>query len=286
VVIVLMALYGVWPSPAILGPHAGSSPTLETSSQPVTNITPLQITSFTASPTSIFPYELVFLNLTARGGTPPYSYWYRDLPPGCSTANVSSLQCHPHSVQHYVIEGTVNDSVGGQVNDTTNLTIASGFGPPPEIKSFTASPSPGAVGKVTYFAVVAISESASPTSVLAYSFLGLPPGCATFNQTNLSCVPSEPGVFQVWVRVTDGFAQFNQTYLFLNVTGTGPVTNSGGSSISSMTLEAIVGGVVPLVVVVAVVVYLRGRRMSPPKPPVKPPETTPSDRDSLPSLPE
>ncbi|MCI4343749.1 MAG: hypothetical protein L3J92_06530, partial [Thermoplasmata archaeon] len=235
VAIALVAIYAVWFVSTMPTAAGESTPPLGTALETVTNTTPLEITSFTASPTSILPYQLVFFNLSAQGGTPPYSYSYQDLPPGCTTANVSSLQCHPHSAQHYIIEGTVNDSAQGQVNATANLTITSGFGPPPEIKSFVASPSPASVGRAMYFAVDAISESATPTALLGYAFLGLPPGCATFNQTNLSCVPSEPGKFQVWVRVTDSFAQFNQTYLFLNVTGTGPVTNSGGSSISSMT---------------------------------------------------
>ncbi len=241
-------------------PHAGatavSSPASRGSLARVGAASPLNITSFTASPSTIFAGEAVYINVTAQGGTPPYSYWYRGLPPNCLTANAPSLLCYPSDSEHYLLEGMVNDSVGDRVNATTNLTVTSGFGPPPEIQSFTASPSPGAVGKITFFVVDAVSESATPTSLLGYAFLGLPSGCATFNQTNLTCIPNEPGKYQVWVRVTDGFAQFSQTYLFFNVTGTAMTNPSGGTGVSTTTLEIVVGGAVALVVVIVAATYL------------------------------
>jgi hypothetical protein len=227
---------------------------------------PLKIVSFTANPSSIFSGNLVFINITAQGGTLPYTYWYRDLPPGCSTVNNSSIQCHPRESQHYLLEGTVNDSGGNQVNATTNLTVSSGFGPPPQINSFVVNPTPGAVGKISYFVVTAVSQSATPTALLAYAFIGLPPGCSTFNQTNLSCVPTEPGTYQVWVRVTDGFSQFSQTSVFFNVTGTAPSMNSGGAGGESDTLLLVVVGVVALVVVLALASYLLYWRKRPPPP--------------------
>ncbi len=245
---------------------ASSHSTHRASSTETAPATTLEISSFTATPSSIFSGDIVYINLTAHGGTPPYSYWYRGLPPACPTVNNSTLICHPHDSEQYVLEGTLNDSAGNQVNATTNLTVKSGFGPPPLIQSFGANPSPGAVGKISFFVVGAVSESATPTSLLAYAFIGLPQGCATFNQSNLSCVPTAPGKYQVWVRVTDGFAQFSQTYLFFNVTGTVMTNNSGSPGVSTATFEIVVAGVAALVVVMVGVTYVLYWRKRPPPP--------------------
>jgi len=242
-------------------PHRPSSSGLGAASS-------LKITSFAASPSTVLSGDVVYINLTAQGGTPPYSYWYRGLPPNCPSLNNSSLVCYPRDSEHYVLEGTVNDSAGDQANATTNLTVTSGFGPPPQIPSFRAIPSPGAVGKVTYFVVTAVSESATPTALLSYAFIGLPFGCSSFNQTNLTCIPTEPGSYQVWVRVTDGFAQFNQTDVFFNVTGMGSTT-SNGPLFSWTTIEYLVVGLVIAGAVVTVyLLYVR-------QPPKKPPEGLP-----------
>jgi hypothetical protein len=234
----------------------------------------LAITSFVANPPNVFQNARLLLNVTAEGGTPPYSYWYQGLPPGCATQNVSSLVCYPHDIQHYVVEVTVNDSAEDQVDATTNLNVTSGFGPAPWIKQFYAWPSHASVGDLTYLVVNAVSQSGTPTSVLAYAFLGLPLGCGTFNQSNLSCVPSQPGTYQIWVRVTDGYAQFNQTYLFLNVTGKVPSTSTStaGSGFSTLDKEYVLLGVLAAVVVVGLVVYARFLRKPPPKAPVISPE--------------
>jgi len=219
---------------------------------------------------------LLNISLNATGGAPPYTYWYRDLPPGCRSQNESSITCYPSSEQHYEIEGTVNDTTGAQVNATANLTIKNGFGKAPAIQSFYAWPAPGAVGKITYLVVSAVSQDGTPTSVLSYAFIDLPPGCGTFNQTNLSCIPNEPGVYKIWARVTDSYAQFNQTFLFLNVTGnaSNPTQPSSGG-LSAVTKEYIVAGVGLLVAVVVVVLVLEFLRKPPSKPSVEPTPTTP-----------
>ncbi|MCI4373736.1 MAG: hypothetical protein L3K02_08885 [Thermoplasmata archaeon] len=178
-----------------------------------------------------------------------------------------------------MIEGTVNDSIGNQANATLNLTVTNGFGPPPTILSYAAWPAVGAVGKITYFSVTAKSNNGDPTLFLTYSFLGLPPGCDTFNQTNLTCIPLEPGQYQVWVRVIDSYAGFTQKYMFYNVTGNATSTNSGGSHISTTEVEYIIGGVVAVGLVLGVVTYFRHVRKPPAKSPSPPSEAVPKDGD-------
>ena len=229
------------------------------------NSTPLTIVSFAANPTTIFIFAQVFLNVSAKGGAPPYSYWYRDLPPGCTTNNVSSLTCYPYDARVWTIEATVNDTAGAQVNATTNLTIKNGFGLPPDITSFVAYPPTVATNHITYLNVSATSQSGDPTSRLSYAYFGLPPGCGTFNQTNLSCIPSEPGTYTVTVRVTDSYTQFSQKSLTLTVTGMGPTTNSTGRAGLTTTDEYIIVGVMAVIVVVAVVFFLAYVRKPPSK---------------------
>jgi hypothetical protein len=161
---------------------------------------------------------------------------------------------------------TVNDTAGHQVNATTGLNVTSGFGPAPKIISFTAWPSPGAVGKITHLTVDAVSQSGTPTELLSYAYLGLPPGCGTFNQTNLSCLPSEPGTYTITARVTDGYAQANYSSLTLLITGNASTpSNSSHGSLFGSTTGYIVIAVVVVLAAVAVVVYTRFVRKPPPK---------------------
>lgn len=159
---------------------------------------------------------------------------------------------------------TVNDSAGHQANATTNVTVKNGFGLPPQINSFVADPSSVAISHITYLVVNATSRSGTPTKLLSYAYIGLPPGCGTFNQTNLSCIPSQPGTYKVWVRVTDGYAQFNQTFLTLTVTGSVPSNGTGtGGTLSKTDEVLIIVGIVVVVAAIAAVLLVRGRRKPP-----------------------
>jgi hypothetical protein len=227
----------------------------------------LTISAFTVAPTAVFDHQPVYLNVTAVGGTPPYSYWYRGLPPDCYTLNNSSLTCHPGASQRYALEATVNDSAGAQANATTNLTVTSGFGLPPSILSFVAVPSPAPAGQIMHFLVNATSRDGTPTSVLSYAFLGLPTGCASFNQTNLSCIPTGGGMFKVWVFVTDGYSLSNDTIIYVTITGgatpSTPASSNGGGLLDYIAVGAIVG----VVAAAGVVLAVRSRRLATPPPP-------------------
>lgn len=227
---------------------------------------PLSITSFTVNGTTFFVEAPVWFNVTAAGGAPPYSYVYVGLPPGCTTQNVSSLSCYPSSAQHYVVQAFVYDTAGNQANATRNFTVSSGFGLEPAILSFHAYPSTLSVNNLTYLNVDAVSRSGTPTSDLAFVFLGLPPGCGTFNQTNLSCIPTQPGEYEIWVRVTDSYSQFNQSYAFINVTGKAATATTNNPPLPPFDVDLIIGSVVALIAIVGVVVYVRYIGRPPTKP--------------------
>ncbi len=262
---VVVLLLGLAPVGITAGPSPNSGhPEFAALTTAVPLVAPLTIRSFTASPSETVQGNPVFLNVTAEGGAPPYSYWYQNLPIYCLSANVSNLLCYPQYVGAFDIRVTVNDTLRDQANASTNLTLTSGIGPPPQIVSYSAWPNPAKVGALTYLAVNAESKSATPTSLLAYAFFGLPPGCASFNQTNLSCIPSEVGHYKVWVRVTDSYGTTDQIFIFLNVTGSGAAT-VGGSPSTGALVEYSVGVGAVVVAGVGILLYTRWRRKPPPR---------------------
>ena len=114
---VVVLLLGLVP----IGITAGTSPNrgppeLATRATAVPSVPPLTISSFTASPSEAIQGNPVFLNVTADGGAPPYSYWYQNLPIYCLSMNVSSLPCYPLYVGVFDIRVTVNDTLGGQAD--------------------------------------------------------------------------------------------------------------------------------------------------------------------------
>jgi hypothetical protein len=75
--------------------------------------------------------------------------------------------------------------------------------PIPEINSFVAFPDPVTVNRTT-----SLNVSASVgNGTLSYSYLGLPPGCASSNVSSLTCIPIEIGNFTVRVFVNDPMGQ-------------------------------------------------------------------------------
>jgi len=76
--------------------------------------------------------------------------------------------------------------------------LAPAAGTPPTVYSFSAFPSEVYEGSTTSFSVGAYGPGA-----LTYSYLGLPPGCASSNSSFFSCTPTAPGLYNVTAIVTD-----------------------------------------------------------------------------------
>lgn len=240
--------------PAVADPASGSAPF----SAPAPS-TPLTIQSASVSPsaTAVVSQALTF-NVSVAGGAPPYSYWYTGLPYRCFSSNTSSLVCAPSQVGMFPVKITVNDSALASVNTTVTLNITSGYGGPPKIDSFQVDPSPAKVGQIAEIYVNATSESSTPTVNLGYAYFDLPPGCSSFNQTPLQCIPSKAGTYTVLIRVTDGFGDFTQASETMNVTG-GPSPTKSAIPLGPALTFGIVA-LVLLLVVAAAYVVLRGRR--------------------------
>lgn len=227
---------------------------------PSSSVAPLAITNVSVSPsaTEVVSTDTT-INVSVSGGSPPYTYWYAGLPQRCLSRNTSSLFCFPISVGVFDVVITVNDTLNASVNSTVRLTITSGYGGPPRINSVYEDPSPVKVDQKTLIYVNATSESSTPESALGFAYFYLPPGCASFNQTPLECIPTQAGTYHILVRVTDGFGDFTQATTTMNVTG-GPAGSSAGplSLGSAVTYGTVC--VVILLLVIAVAIFLRGRR--------------------------
>ena len=84
-------------------------------------VNPNPTLSVTSTPANLTVGASVLIEANITGGSPPYSYDFEGLPPGCSTANQSQLPCVPKAAGTYNITVSVVDSVG--VERIRNLTL-------------------------------------------------------------------------------------------------------------------------------------------------------------------
>jgi hypothetical protein len=83
---------------------------------------PLGVT-MTATPGAIQLGDNVTYAVQVTGGTPPYAFAYAALPPGCTTANDSTLTCHPSHSGNYTANVTVHDTGGARANAAAEVSI-------------------------------------------------------------------------------------------------------------------------------------------------------------------
>ena len=234
---------------------------------------PLAIESFTAVPSAIVTGQTAILYANATGGSPPYSYSYIGLPYGCHSANRSDLACRPGEVRTFTIRVTVNDVLNATANASVQLRVGSGAGGPPTITTFFADPAAVSVLQKTTLHANATSSSSTPSASLTYLFLGLPPGCASFNGTSIECVPTSPGSFHIRLQVSDAFGSYATALSWLNVTGGGSSSAANTGNTPSPWLVPSLAASVAVVALVSAVLAVRARRghRKPPAPGSTPP---------------
>ncbi|MCI4350812.1 MAG: hypothetical protein L3K15_04795 [Thermoplasmata archaeon] len=174
------------------------------------------VTSFVATPSTVTQGIISDLTVTVGGGTGPFTYVYGGLPAGCASSSTATLTCTPAAAGAFSINVTVTDADGASAPASLLLTV----NPPPTVQSFGASPSTVGFGSTTQFTVVA----SGGTAPLAYSFSGLPAGCAVTNLSSWSCTPGQSGSFAIRVTVADRFG------VVATATTNLTVTPSGGSA--------------------------------------------------------
>lgn len=235
-----------------LGVQSSSSLTL------VVNPLPM-IDQFVATPQTIDVGQAAHFAVTVSGGTAPFTFLYVALPASCPQSHNSSLSCTVRGpAGNYSVGVTVNDVFGHPQTTYVELVVNAD----PRVSSVSASPNPLEVGhRVTITVTVA-----GGTGPFTYRYATLPSGCATQNNSGLSCVPSSPGNFTINASVVDalGVAANGSGNLVVQAASSGTSTPSAFAGSASY---LVIGGVIALVAAVAVVVLLRRRR-----PPAPPPE--------------
>lgn len=88
-------------------------------------VDPLLTLALTASASTVDRGSAVELSVAASGGTPPYSYAYSGLPPGCADQNSSVISCRPNVTGTYSVKATVTDAAGASGSNLLTLSVAS-----------------------------------------------------------------------------------------------------------------------------------------------------------------
>jgi YVTN family beta-propeller protein len=167
------------------------------------------ITSFAAVPRVIDVGDSTNLTADVSGGVPPYSYSYTNLPSGCTSANLSTLQCIPSSAGTFLIQVFVNDSGGWPMSATVSLTVD----PLPSVALFTATSSVIDLGSSTTLLVLA----SGGTAPYEYAYTGLPAGCVSYDSATILCSPTAAGIYDVRAFVNDSIRESANKTLSLTV---------------------------------------------------------------------
>ncbi len=93
----------------------------------------------TVSPSTVDPGGTAWVNVTASGGTGDLAYSFADLPPGCASANTSSLACTPTGSGTFTITVTVADALHQAANATAVLTVTGASGTPAPLAGLPSS---------------------------------------------------------------------------------------------------------------------------------------------------
>ena len=212
---------------------------------------PPVVDAFVIGPSTTRTNGSTTLVVATSGGTPPYSYNYSGLPPGCATANTSTLSCVPLSAGLYPVTVSVTDIFGLSAAAGAELNVTP-VGPAPTIASFVVAPANLTLGSTATF-ITLVSGGVPP---LSYSYANLPAGCMSSNLPFLTCTPSATGVFPVVVNVADAANQSTSAETTLTVIPAPPaplvligfVVYPSTVELGNLTLFAAIasGGVTPL----------------------------------------
>ncbi|MGI0132335.1 MAG: Kelch repeat-containing protein [Thermoplasmata archaeon] len=189
------------------------------------------VSSFTVAPGLTEVGVTVSVAAQVAGGSPPYTYSYSGLPPGCSSVDASSFVCNPSQAGSYLLELTVTDQQGNTSNVSTLLRVADRL-------AVAASTLPSIV---TYgdSAVIAITVGGGVAPFSA-SYPSLPPGCVSANVLSLSCAPTATGNFVVAAAVVDALGARGTSNATLHVvlpgTSPGPLIRGANATPSNFVL--------------------------------------------------
>jgi hypothetical protein len=184
------------------------------------------VRAFAVTPTVIDVGQATTISVALAGGLGPFAYSYPTLPSGCTSQNTARLLCTPDGAGAFSVASQVLDSVGGTATATGTLNVDSW----PSVVSFGAFDPNVTLGG----ALTVQTEAVGGTGYLAYSYLGLPPGCDSANVSVLTCSPTAAGTYTVSVEIVDAVGGNSTSEAVVVHVATGPhlppPSNGGGTS--------------------------------------------------------
>lgn len=213
------------------------------------------ITLFSAGPSFLILGNATRLNVSAQGPGGPFTFTYPLLPPGCQSANRSTLTCWPSATGNFSTYVVVTNVVGQRSGAFGPRLVVVPYEPPaPAIALFAGTPARLAVGaELTFFV-----ETDGGRAPLSYDFADLPPGCVPVDAVSWSCRPTGIGTFVVIVTVTDALARNASASATVQVVAAshgGAASGSGGLDLSTLTSS---DGLATLAFVVASALFYAG----------------------------
>jgi YVTN family beta-propeller protein len=170
---------------------------------------PITLASFSAAPSPVRVNQTTALNASVWEPAGGLRFAYTGLPAGCSSLNVTPLECTPSAAGTFAVRVYVNDSAG----DSTYADLSLGVYPLLSITSFTADPNPVVWGEGTTLIV-------SPSGGVLPEYITFEPetlGCLFDSLTSRLCAPPSVGSFLVSVYVNDSANETASSHLTLTV---------------------------------------------------------------------
>jgi hypothetical protein len=179
---------------------------------------------YLSSPDPVLPLPIRLMSVGDAPGARTFTF--SGLPPGCvGDPTRDRGDCVPSLPSATAVSITVNDSSPGGAS-TPPLPIV--VNPLPRIASFTRSPSTVAVDSL--LERNATTQGGSPPFTSTYP--GLPPGCASVHESDLSCLPAAAGAFNITLNATDsvGVSRFATVALLVIPPAAPPSAPPSGGS--------------------------------------------------------
>lgn len=161
-------------------------------------LTQPSVISFTATRTTLDLNQNVTFTVIVSGGLAPYTYAWT-LPSGCTSANVTEINCYPNQGGLQSAQVSIVDSNGFNI---TSSSIGIAIYSDPTVGSPTSSIASGGinVGQSVDFTSATPSGGLSPYT---YSWTSLLPGCSDSGSSTVTCTPTASGTYDIIVQVTD-----------------------------------------------------------------------------------
>jgi YVTN family beta-propeller protein len=206
-----------------------------------------------ANRTSVDVGQAVAFTIASSGGSGRYSYTWTGLPSDCVATGTPTPTCVMQDAGTVSARAITLDSNGVRVGPSVavNVTVYAD----PVVGVIIVAPNTVALGgSVTIAAAVAGGAGNDD-----YTWLGLPPGCATVRASQFSCHPTQTGSFHVAVNVVDGngFVTLGNES---NLTVTPAVVTSSVGGLSDATLFEVIAIVAVAAAVVELLLILRKRK--------------------------